>query len=91
MSDELAIGALRTLRRAGIDVPHRVSVIGFDDHEMAEFMDLTTIGQPVRQQAQAATRTLLELLDGAPAHTEWTELPTRLVIRGTTGPAESRQ
>lgn len=88
MSDELAIGALRTLRRAGIDVPLRVSVIGFDDHEMADVMDLTTIEQPVVEQAQAGARTLLELLGGAPPHTAWTDLPTRLVVRGTTGPAD---
>ena len=34
-SDEMALGALQTLRRAGLAVPGRVSLIGFDDHEMA--------------------------------------------------------
>ncbi len=87
MSDELAIGALRTLGRAGISVPHRVSVIGFDDHEMAEFMNLTTIRQPVRQQAQEATKMLLDQLSETPRHSIGnSDLSARLVIRETTGP-----
>lgn len=91
MSDELAIGALRTLGRAGITVPQRVSVIGFDDHEMAEFMDLTTIRQPVWQQAQEATRMLLEQLGGTPRPSlDPASLSARLVIRGTTGPRPGR-
>ena len=42
--DELAIGAMRSLRRAGIPVPGRMSVVGIDDHEMASVVDLTTVG-----------------------------------------------
>ena len=79
MSDELAIGALLAIRRAGLQVPERLSVIGFDDHEMAEYADLTTIHQPVTQQAQLAAARL-----GAP--TRDTDLVFRLRVRGTTGP-----
>lgn len=84
MSDEAALGLVRTLRRAGVDVPGRVSVVGFDDHEMAAVSDLTTIAQPVRRQGELAAQALLAALDG----TEPTsvELPTRLVVRGTTAP-----
>lgn len=84
MSDELAFGLVRTLRRAGVDVPGRISVIGFDDHEMAAVSDLTTIAQPVRRQGELAARALLDALAGA----EPTDvvLPTRLVVRGTTAP-----
>ncbi|GAA3639013.1 LacI family DNA-binding transcriptional regulator [Microlunatus ginsengisoli] len=84
MSDELAIGALQALRRAGLSVPGHVSVVGFDDHEMAAYMDLTTIAQPVREQAREATRLLL---DGATGDDRQRSLPVRLVVRGTTGPA----
>lgn len=79
MSDELAIGALQAIRRAGIHVPDRLSVIGFDDHEMAEYADLTTIHQPVAQQAQLAAARL-----GTPVRD--TDLAFRLRVRGTTGP-----
>jgi DNA-binding LacI/PurR family transcriptional regulator len=83
MSDELAIGALRAIRRAGLSVPGHISVIGFDDHEMAEFVDLTTIRQPVQEQAHTAAT----LLDSATEHEpRRIDLPVRLVVRGTTGP-----
>ena len=61
-SDELAFGALRTLRLAGLDVPRRMSVVGFDDHDMASVVNLTTIAQPVdrarRRGRHAAARAL---------------------------------
>jgi len=86
MSDEMALGALRTLRRAGVDVPGRMSVIGFDDQAVAEYADLTTIAQPAREQGERAAAMLLGALDDLPSDTPDVELPTRLVVRGTTGP-----
>jgi DNA-binding LacI/PurR family transcriptional regulator len=82
--DELAIGALRTLRRAGVAVPGRVSVVGIDDHEMAAVVDLTTVAQPVSDQGAAAGRMLLDILAGAAPDPVDVVVPTRLVIRGTT-------
>lgn len=84
MSDELALGVVRTLRRAGIDVPGQVSVVGFDDHEMAAVADLTTIAQPVREQGELAARALLAALAGE--QPSGAQLPTRLVVRGSTAP-----
>ncbi len=83
MSDELAIGAIRAARRAGLTVPGHLSIIGFDDHEMAEFLDLTTIHQPVEQQAREAARMVIDEIEHGP---EKTALPVRLVVRGTTAP-----
>lgn len=86
MSDELAIGALRAVRRAGLTVPGHLSLVGFDDHEMAEFVDLTTIRQPVPEQATAAARLLLEARDRQQSEAVAHRVPVRLVVRGTTGP-----
>ncbi len=83
--DELAIGALRTLRRASVAVPGRVSVIGMDDHEMASVVDLTTVAQPVREQGARAARLLLDLLDGTLEGDADIVVPTRLIVRGSTG------
>src|SRR5918995_1730093 len=66
-SDEMALGALQTLRKAGLAVPGRVSLIGFDDHEMAAAGDLTTVAQPVRRQGELAADCLLAALTGGPA------------------------
>ncbi len=83
-SDEMAFGALQTLGRAGLTVPGDVSVIGFDDHEMADVLDLTTVAQPVRQLGQESARLLIESLQGADS--QEVVLSTRLVVRGSTGP-----
>lgn len=84
--DELAIGAMRTLRRASIAVPGRLSVVGVDDHEMASVVDLTTVAQPVQEQGAVAARLLLEALGGTDGGTPGeVVLPTRLVVRGSTG------
>ncbi len=88
--DELAIGALWALRRAGLRVPEDVSVVGIDDHEMAEFVDLTTVAQSVAEQGQVAARLLLQLLgaeEGTPAD-QPILLPSRLILRGTTAPPD---
>jgi LacI family repressor for deo operon, udp, cdd, tsx, nupC, and nupG len=84
-SDEIALGALRTLRAAGRSVPGRVSVVGVDDHELAAAVELTTVAQPVREQGAAAARALLEWLSGSGSADD-TVLPTRLMVRHSTAP-----
>jgi LacI family repressor for deo operon, udp, cdd, tsx, nupC, and nupG len=83
-SDEMAMGVLRTARELGVRVPEDLSVIGIDDHEMAEFFDLTTVAQPVHEEGQVAARQVLAAL----RHDDWTPeqvlLPTHLVVRATT-------
>jgi DNA-binding LacI/PurR family transcriptional regulator len=86
-SDEMAFGALRTLRNAGLSAPRDISLIGFDNHALADLMDLTTIAQPVREQGARAAQLLLDVLDGHGGERRIT-MPTRLVVRGTTGPAD---
>ena len=83
--DELAIGALRSLRRAGIPVPGRISVVGIDDHEMSSVVELTTVRQPVQEEGATAAQLLLDTLgERLPGPTD-VVLPTRLVVRGSTG------
>lgn len=86
-SDEMACGALREIRDAGLRVPEDVAVIGFDDQPLAELLDLSTIRQPVADQALDVTTRLLAQIaedsgDGpaAPA----VVLPTELIVRGST-------
>lgn len=88
-SDEIAIGALRILRRAGVRVPQDISVMGIDDHPMAEQTDLTTIHQDVRRQGQLAGTIVASLVEGEQVETT-TILPTYLVPRGSTGPPPGR-
>lgn len=92
LSDEMAFGAMRTLRMSGLRVPEDVSVVGFDDHDMADLLDLTTIAQPVVEQGAAVARLLLGQLSGADATEQHhvLSLPTRLVVRRTTAPPSHR-
>jgi DNA-binding LacI/PurR family transcriptional regulator len=83
-NDLMAIGALRSLRAAGRRVPEDVSVVGYDDIEMAKHTEppLTTIHQPVVDQARTMTELLLTQIGGDPAGGP-VILPTELVERGS--------
>ena len=83
-SDELAFGALATLRRAGMDVPGDYSVVGYDNHELAGAIGLTTMDHGVSEQGRLAAEAVVAALSGAPA-TAGT-LEPRLVVRHTTAP-----
>jgi DNA-binding LacI/PurR family transcriptional regulator len=87
-SDEIALGAMRTLRRAGLRVPEDISVIGIDDHPLAGLTDLTTVSQPVRQQGLLAGHMVLGLLRGEDIERA-AITPTRLAIRRSTAPPRS--
>ena len=85
-SEELAMSALRTLRRAHWAVPGRMSVVGVDDHPHAALHDLTTVRQPVEELGRLAGRLVVDLLRGTSELPREATLPTWLAVRGTTGP-----
>ena len=90
MSDAMAIGAVRRARRLGLHVPADLSVVGFDDIELARHVQppLTTVHQPVRRKGEEACRLLLAAIErhdsSRPDHRR---LETRLIVRGSSGPA----
>jgi DNA-binding LacI/PurR family transcriptional regulator len=88
-SDEIAFGALRSIRRAGLRVPDDISVVGVDDHPLSAQLDLSSVHQDVRRQGELAGRLVTTLLDGGPA-TPAAVLPTRLVPRGSTAKPRPR-
>jgi LacI family transcriptional regulator len=90
-NDLTAIGALRALHRSGLDVPARISVIGFDDIEMAAWTEppLTTIRQPTGRLGEWAVDHLLGALDGATVTVERAALVPELIVRASTSPPHS--
>jgi len=84
-SDEIAIGAMRSLRRAGLRIPADVSVVGIDDHPMADLSDLTTVRQPVHLLGETAGQVVVDILGGKAVQLV-TTLPTHLVVRASTAP-----
>ena len=60
----MAIGAMRAVRDMGLHVPGDVSVVGFDDIDLAQHVDppLTTVHQPIRRKGEEAVRLLLAVI-----------------------------
>jgi DNA-binding LacI/PurR family transcriptional regulator len=80
-SDLIAIGALRTLQEAGIDVPRQISVVGFDDIPAASLTNppLTTVMQDTRRAGELLVETLLRQVAGETSNNN--VIPTKLVVR----------
>lgn len=92
MSDEMAFGAIRSLRKHGLEPGRDVSIVGIDDHPMSSYLGLTTVAQPVTDLGIKAGERLLGLIVGSDpldGNGRVTELPTELIVRSSTGPMNS--
>ena len=85
-SDVQALGVLEAARALRIDVPTELSVIGFDDIEIASYAGLTTVRQPLFESGRRGAELLLQALAGEAAPARVETLPLDLVIRDTTRP-----
>lgn len=88
-NDLIAIGFIRALDEAGVDVPGEVSVVGFDNIRDSELVtpQLTTVAAPLVSLGSAAVRHLLKIAVLPTRTDESVILPARLVVRASTGPA----
>ena len=89
-SDTQAIGVLEAARALEIVVPGELSVIGFDDIEVAAYIGLTTVRQPLLESGRRGAKLLLQTLAGSPVQPLRELLPLELIVRTTTGPAPAR-
>tara|TARA_B110000459_G_C16310869_1_gene359087 strand:- start:151 stop:543 length:393 start_codon:yes stop_codon:yes gene_type:complete len=89
-NDRMAIGLLRSMRERGIEVPSRLSVVGFDDIEESEFCcpPLTTVRQDFLELGSRAMKLLLDELSGNHLK-KLDRLIPNLVIRASTGSAST--
>jgi len=87
-NDVLAIGALFEAQARGTSVPEELSIVGFDNLDLAAQISpaLTTIDVPTAKMGKRTAETLLQMMEGQPA-AHATRIDTNLIIRGTTGPA----
>lgn len=91
VSDELAIGLISAARQWGIRVPHDLSVVGVDNHDMARFFGLTTVAQPVIEQGRIAAAMLWDLMTtGRMPDPAIVHMPPGLIVRESTAPPRSR-
>jgi len=85
-SDTQAMGVLQAARELGLRVPDDLSVIGYDDIEVAEYLGLSTVRQLLLKTGQRGVELLLEILQQPQMHPVCEVMPTELVVRGTTAP-----
>jgi LacI family repressor for deo operon, udp, cdd, tsx, nupC, and nupG len=86
MSDEMAYGAMRALRNHDLQPGVDVSLVGIDGHDMSEFLNLTTVEQPVAELGRIAAESLLRQIEVGKNQSLDIRLPTHLIIRGSTAP-----
>ncbi|HBY82024.1 LacI family DNA-binding transcriptional regulator [Staphylococcus sp.] len=86
INDELAIGCIRGLTECGKSVPDDLSVVGYDDIDMAGYMTpaLTTIAQSVDDIVHISLQLITDKINGRPHENKRVELPTQLMQRETT-------
>jgi LacI family transcriptional regulator len=85
-SDTQAVGVLEAARELGKKVPDDLSVIGFDNIEAAEYLQITTVRQALYESGVRGCKLLLDLM-GSPLSTPVEiSLPTELMLRNTTAP-----
>ncbi|MBP8000009.1 MAG: LacI family DNA-binding transcriptional regulator [Chloroflexi bacterium] len=86
-SDTQAFGSLEAAQDLGLSIPRDLSIIGFDDIELAEYLNLTTIRQNLVASGEIGANQLLQILtDTSPTLTQKITLPIELILRQTTAP-----
>jgi LacI family xylobiose transport system transcriptional regulator len=85
-NDMQALGVYEVAREMEIDIPRELSVVGYDDLKIAQWVGppLTTVRQPLTEMAEQATRLVIRLRQHAQGETMRVELGTDLVVRGST-------
>jgi LacI family transcriptional regulator len=84
-NDLMAIGALRAITEARLHVPEDISLVGFDNIELASFTNppLTTVAQPIHEAGQTAVNFLLERIRVPDQPFRRAILPTSLIVRNS--------
>lgn len=83
-SDTQAIGVLEAARERSLTVPADLSVIGFDDIEAAEYLNITTIRQSLYESGVKGSQLLIKSMDDSFQSPQQLLLPTKLITRRTT-------
>lgn len=90
-NDYMAWGAIQRLQDAGLDVPGDVSVIGFDDIDLAPLIPpgLTTVRQDTHQMGRRAAQLVVHAIEDRNEPVESEVLAVELVVRGSAGPVNA--
>ena len=91
-NDISAIGSIRAFQDAGLRVPQDISVVGFDDIQIAQHNNpsLTTVRQPLQKMGEIAARTLLNRIERRDSWVPEIAIEPELVVRNSTAPPPMR-
>jgi DNA-binding LacI/PurR family transcriptional regulator len=82
-SDHQAVGVLKAARERGLAVPRELAVLGFDDLDIAHYIGLTTVRQPLEESGRVAVELTLSRLADSSRPAQRVRLPLTLVRRET--------
>jgi DNA-binding LacI/PurR family transcriptional regulator len=80
-SDEMAFGVYRSLRKKGLRIPEDMSIVGYDGHDFAQTLGITTIAQPVPFLGQLAASQVMAHIEKPDSPDSQIVVPTELVVR----------
>lgn len=85
-NDTIAAGAMKAIFHEGLKIPEDIAVVGFDDSFISRVVapELTTVRIDVDRMGRLAARRLFDLIDGKEVSDTYIEIPTELVVRGST-------
>jgi LacI family transcriptional regulator len=84
-SDVQAIGAMKAVREAGLRIPEDIAIIGFDDIELAAYVGLATVRQPMFQMGKQGVERLMALFEDPDLPRQHIRIQTELLIRESCG------
>jgi DNA-binding LacI/PurR family transcriptional regulator len=89
-NDAMAIATIRQVTQQGLSVPDDISIVGFDDVEVASQINpaLTTLAAPIAETAELALDMLTSLMNGEKAESKHIALPAKLIIRSSCAEAK---
>lgn len=83
-TDEIALRVLKVAQKRGIRIPEDLALIGFDDIEIADYLDLTTIGQSLFESGKLAAEHLVSRIMNPDRPVQNTFIQLKLIERNTT-------
>ena len=84
-SDIQAAGAIKAIKEQGLKIPEDIAIVGFDDIELAEYLELSTMGQPLFEMGKLSVHRLLERLENPDLKAFKKQFMTHMVIRKSCG------
>jgi LacI family transcriptional regulator, galactose operon repressor len=82
-TDFQALGVLKAARQLNVEVPQHLAVIGFDDLDMAEYADLTTVSQHLDESGRLAVEILITQIESSSQLPRHVKIPLTLIERKT--------